>query len=217
MRLSGAEKESFCTHGFVGPFELCTASEMAAMRAHLEALFDAPGAAGGHNGHQYDPLMWRLASHPAIAGRMQSLYGPELLVWRTNFFVKDPSGGVASRGEIPWHQDVNFWPLEPAVIMTAWIAVTDSTEENGLLQLIPGSHRCVVPHVPSSSPELVFQEMADPEFVDLSKVVSFPMRAGQFILFNERTMHHSNPNTTDQRRLGLAVRVGQSPLHVRGC
>ena len=65
--------------------------------------------------------MWRIASHPAIVQRMASMYGPELLVWRTNFFIKNPSNGVAHKGEIPWHQDCNYWPLEPAVVLSAWL------------------------------------------------------------------------------------------------
>eukprot|EP01048_Picozoa_sp_COSAG05_P001834 COSAG05_NODE_66_length_22253_cov_14.954455_7_plen_171_part_00 len=137
--LSSAEVEAFSTQGFAGPFELCPAAEMVAARERLEALIDDTDAHQGHNSHMYDELVWYFASHPAIVGRMNSLYGPELLVWRTNFFVKDPSGGVAHRGEIPWHQDVNYWPLEPAVILSAWIAITDANENNGMLQLIPGS------------------------------------------------------------------------------
>ena len=33
------------------------------------------------------------------------------------------------------------------------------------------------------------------------------MKAGQFVLFNERTVHHSEPNRSQKRRIGLAVRV----------
>ena len=33
------------------------------------------------------------------------------------------------------------------------------------------------------------------------------MKPGEFILFNERTVHHSDPNRSQRRRLGLAVRV----------
>ena len=68
-------------------------------------------------------------------------------------------------------------------------------------------HRRAVPHVPSTSPEMQFQEEADPQSVSTSQARSFPMKAGQFILFNERTLHHSEPNLTAERRLGLAIRV----------
>ena len=78
---------------------------------------------------------------------MAALYGPDLLLWRTNFFVKEPGAK-----EIPWHlfvvrkaldtlvgdnkrkssslalrQDRNYWPLEPPIIISAWIAVDAAT------------------------------------------------------------------------------------------
>eukprot|EP01050_Picozoa_sp_SAG11_P001930 SAG11_NODE_92_length_17132_cov_10.277285_4_plen_174_part_00 len=95
------------------------------------------------------------------------------------------------------------------MILSAWIAITSTDGQNGMLQLIPGSHRSAVPHIPVSASEtkMAFQEKADPSHVDASGALALPMRAGQFVLFNERTMHHSAPNTTEQRRLGLAVRV----------
>jgi hypothetical protein len=43
--------------------------------------------------------------------------------------------------------------------------------------------------------------------VDESKKVALVLKPGQFFLFNERVLHHSNPNRTDQNRLGLAIRV----------
>ena len=78
-------------------------------------------------------------SRPSWSG-WPCLYGPDLLLWRTNFFVKN-RGSKA----IPWHQDFNYWPLEPPVIISAWIAVDPSTRQNGNLQVIPGSHRSYRP------------------------------------------------------------------------
>ena len=107
-------------------------------------------------------------------------------------------------------RDANYWPLEPAVILSAWIAVTDSTPEMGCVQVIPGSHRKVVPHVPLGRDHEIpgnFAVAADPASFDPSDAVEIPMSAGQCILFNERTLHHSLPNTTTTRRIGLAVRV----------
>ena len=90
---------------------------MAALRTELERIFDTTENSG-HNSHQREAAVWELASHEAIVGRMASLLGPDLSIWRTNFFVKE---GVDSdsplQREIPFHQDANYWPLEPAVII----------------------------------------------------------------------------------------------------
>ena len=81
-----------------------------------------------HNRHLDYPLIYELATHPSIVERMTSLYGPDLLLWRTNFFVKEPGAK-----EIPWHQDFNYWPLEPPIIISAWIAIDSATLENSCL------------------------------------------------------------------------------------
>ena len=154
-----------------------------------------------HNRHLDSALIHNLATHPAIIKRMASLYGPDLLLWRTNFFIKEPGAK-----EIPWHQDFNYWPLEPPIIISAWIAVDSTTLENSCLQIVPGSHRKVVPHVRATS-DMAFNQMGDLEFIDTSTIVNLEMQPGEFVLFNERTLHHSEANRSDKRRIGLAVRV----------
>ena len=144
--------------------------------------------------------MYDLATHPAIIGRMVALYGPDLLLWRTNFFVKN-RGSKA----IPWHQDFHYWPLEPPVIISAWMAVDPSTRQNGNLQVIPGSHRTIVPHV-EATPDMQFKVMADAGYYDPGDLTELEMQPGEFILFNERTLHHSEANHSDLRRIGLAAR-----------
>ena len=42
-----------------------------------------------------------------------------------------------------WHQDMAYWPPFTSDISaaTCWLAVTDSTEENGCMRFLPGSHK----------------------------------------------------------------------------
>ncbi|MAE20206.1 hypothetical protein CMK12_14970 [Candidatus Poribacteria bacterium] len=54
--------------------------------------------------------------------------------------------------------------------------------------MIPGSHRRVIPHIESTR-EVEFNRMGNPDYLDLSAIVSLEMEPGQFILFNERTLH----------------------------
>ena len=64
----------------------------------------------------------------------------------------------------------------------------------------------MIPHV-ESTPEVQFNQMGDPDYIDLSDIVTLEMEPGEFILFNERTLHQSDPNHSNTRRIGLAVRV----------
>ena len=128
MALSADEVAHFHERGYLPPFDLFAAEQMAALRPELERIF--ADEHGGHNSHQYASAVWELASRREIVGRMASLLGEDLSIWRTNFFVKEPAGsGSPLTREIPFHQDRNYWPLEPAVILSAWIAVTDSTPD----------------------------------------------------------------------------------------
>lgn len=202
--LSAEEMDQFRTQGFLGPFALCSPEEMGATRPAIEAVLESEPPDHRqkvHNRHLDHRLIWDLATDPEIIGRMQCLYGDDLLMWRTNFFVKEPGAK-----EIPWHQDHNYWPLEPPVIASAWIAIDESTVENSCLQVIPGSHRRTLPHVRATE-DMGFAEMGDLDYLDLSQAVDLEMRPGEFILFNERTVHHSESNRSQKRRIGLAVRV----------
>jgi len=64
-------------------------------------------------------------------------------------------------------------------------------QENGCANLIPGFHRKAIPHI-TAPLDKGFREIADPSFVDDSNAVAMPLKAGEFFLFNERTLHQSN-------------------------
>ena len=66
-------------------------------------------------------------------------------------------------------------------------------------------HRKVVPHI-KATPDVQFKEMADAGYYDPDHLVDLEMQPGEFILFNERTLHHSKANQSKLRRIGLAVR-----------
>jgi ectoine hydroxylase-related dioxygenase (phytanoyl-CoA dioxygenase family) len=147
------------------------------------------------------PIIADLAAHPAIIDRMACLYGPDLIMWATNLFNKEPGGA-----EIPWHQDLSYWPIEPLLNISAWIAIDRVTAENSCVRLIPGSHKTVHPTV--KSPEgMAFGRMTDPACVNESAAIDMELEPGEFFLFSERLLHQSNRNVSDRRRMGMSVRV----------
>jgi len=203
--LSREQVDFFHNNGYVGPLTLCTPDEMAEHRRRIETeVVNTPGPNPKNPSqcrHLDRRVVYDLVTHPAVLDPMRSLYGPDLILWATYFFTKQP-GGV----EIPWHQDLNYWPIEPLINISAWIAIDRVTKENSCVQLIPGSHKSVVPHIKSVG-EMAFGEMADPAFIDQSKVIDIELEPGQFFLFNEKTLHHSNKNVSQMRRMGLTSRV----------
>jgi hypothetical protein len=203
-RLSKFEIDEFHNNGFSGPFAVCQPHEMASLWATIEEkVLPTPGVWKEHPEqlrHQDSRLVYDLCAHPEITGRLASLIGPDLLIWRSNFFVKEPGGK-----EVPWHQDVNYWKLDPPINLTAWLAFNEVTTENSCVQFIPGSQNKVVPHI-KAGPEMHFAEMADPTSFDSGKAVNMILKPGEFFIFNERVLHHSDANRSNGRRLSMVIR-----------
>lgn len=201
--LMAQEVRRFHEEGYLGPFRAFTEAEIAELRTGVEAVLAsrAPNGKGDHNRHLDQPVVRELVSAPAIVERMKAILGPDLLLWRTHFFAKDPGGT-----EIPWHQDTNYWPIEPPTVVSAWLAIDPATAENSCVRLIPSSHRELVPHI-TAREEVSFREEADPNYFDPSRAINMELEPGEFFLFTERTLHQSEPNRSDKRRIGLSMRV----------
>lgn len=202
--LSREEVRHFHQHGYLGPFTAMPVEEMARIRDRIEAEVLTSQGPNPRNPLQARHLDHRfvhdLIAAPEIVGRLRALIGGDIVVWASYFFNKEPGGK-----EIPWHQDANFWPIEPPLNISIWMAVDEVTTENSCVQIIPGSHRNVVPHLPSRD-GMAFGQEADPALVDVDAAVDMVLRPGEFFVFNERLLHHSHRNGSDKRRMGLSAR-----------
>lgn len=116
--LTREEVDFFVENGYLGPYAAMSPADMALVRREIEAKVlttDGPNPRSrSQSRHMDQPVIYDLATHPAIIDRIAGLLGPDLVVWATNFWLK-PAGGA----EIPWHQDINFWPLEPPLNTSA--------------------------------------------------------------------------------------------------
>ena len=211
-QLTRAEVDFFVENGYLGPYAAMPPAEMARIRQEIETKVlttDGPNPRSrGQSRHMDQPAVYDLATHPAIIDRIAGILGPDLVIWATNFWNKAPGGA-----EIPWHQDINFWPLEPPLNTSAWIAIDEATVENSCVQIIPGSHRQSLNHVKAEA-GVAFGEMADPAAFDASSAVNMELKPGEFFIFSERTLHRSSQNTSNRRRLGMSVRVTLPIVHV---
>lgn len=202
--LTRDEIERFHRAGYLGPYTAHTLDEMAGIRGRIERDVlpnQGPNPKNPLQARHLDHrLVYDLIADPKIVGRLRGLIGDDIVVWATYFFNKEPGGK-----EIPWHQDANYWPIEPPLNFSIWMAIDEVTAENSCVQLIPGSHRTVVRHVRSRD-GMAFSEEADPEQIDTSTAIDMELAPGEFFIFNERMLHHSHRNRSDRRRLGLSAR-----------
>lgn len=206
FRLDLEDVRRFHERGFLGPFRTYGRDEMAEIREAIEdtVLDSDDGPQDGvpvHDRHRDRRVVYDLVTRPEIVDRMAAIYGEDLLLWATHFWNKQPGDAA-----IPWHQDGSFWSIEPPVNLSAWIAIDEVTAENSCVNIIPGSHREAIPHVEAPE-EAAFDKTADPDAFDPSEAVQMELEPGEFFLFNERTLHQSDANDSDKRRLGMSMRV----------
>ena len=153
--------------------------------------------------HTILPWVFDLASHPRILDSVESLLGPDLLIWSTQWFPKPPH----DPGYVNWHQDGVYWGLHPPLVCTAWVALTASDRSNGCVRIVPTSHRDDLPHAETFADDSVLsrgQEIAVE--VDEATVHDLVLEPGEMSIHHIGMVHGSNANVSDHPRIGLAVR-----------
>ncbi|MEM7133552.1 MAG: phytanoyl-CoA dioxygenase family protein [Chloroflexota bacterium] len=212
--LTKQQVRQYHERGWLGPFTLISASEMAIVRDTIDEEILEPGMAQGlhekeyfHNRHLDNLCVYELLSHPNLVEKAASILGPHLVLWRTNFQIKQPLSQQDDWDtEIPWHQDCAYYQPSPNVILSAWIAVDETSKSNGCMQVLSGSHKRLYPHITTPGAER-FGKAADPTTFDPDEAVDIELKAGEFIFFNESTLHYSPPNKSETRRFGITPRL----------
>lgn len=243
--LSKDEFLFFKKNGYVGPFTLYEKHEAENIHKRLRsqlfdrsyAVYDLPkdSALANYDRHLDISLLSRHVCRAEIVEKLKSILGNNVICWRSEFFPKYPGDEGTD-----WHQADTFahasgapqivWPDNDEFngTITVWTALTDSTEENGCLRFIPGTHTEMNY---DESKEMKYDTgknsninkdgikrgffgydyrslQKDPDWSpDESKAVSLEMKAGQFIIFWSNLMHASLPNSTkSSMRLGYTSR-----------
>jgi non-heme Fe2+,alpha-ketoglutarate-dependent halogenase len=217
-RLSNEQLRSFYEKGFIGPFDAFNREDMMDFKQEVLAMektksktydFVTP-----RDRHFEYPRLWHYMKDRKITDRLAQILGPDLLCWRSQFFYKGPGAPA-----IQWHQastflvedyqDPGIYPPDRSKIfqVTVWVAVDDATLDNGCLRFSVGSHDTT--KIIRFGGEEGFYNAAYTLDYDVNQnpIEYVPVKAGQFIMFIERCVHGSGPNTTDRWRLAFNMRV----------
>jgi non-haem Fe2+, alpha-ketoglutarate-dependent halogenase len=214
-RLTDREIALFQQHGFVSPVTVLSPPQAQALREQLETFERAQGGplkgALRHKTHLLFPWLNELIRNTGIVDAIEDLYGPDLLCWTTNFFIKEGNDPAF----VSWHQDSTYWGLSSPDVVTAWVALSPSTIANGAMRVIPGTHKLdQIRHKDTFGANNLLtrgQEVAVE--VDERQAVSLELQPGQMSLHHVRLIHGSPPNATAERRIGFAIRY--IPTRVR--
>ena len=194
--------------GYYFPLRAVPEAKARAIRDSLETFETLHGgplkAQYRQKTHLLFPFLSQLIREPAILDVVERIVGPDILVWQTAFFIKE----AGADGFVSWHQDSTYWGLSEPEVVTAWVALSPSTKESGCVRVVPGTHLLdQVPHTETKAAANLLtrgQEIA--VAVDESKVVDMPLKPGEMSLHHIRTFHASNPNRSNDRRIGFAIR-----------
>ncbi|MEM7078210.1 MAG: phytanoyl-CoA dioxygenase family protein [Pseudomonadota bacterium] len=144
------------------------------------------------------------ANNPHILDMVAQLIGPDIALWNSSMFAKPAQVGTRT----PWHQDGEYWPIEPLATCTVWIALDDATPANGCLRFLPGTHKAqqLASHHFSDAKDIALPLELDAEYVDEQRAVDVELQAGQMSLHDVYLYHGSAANPTDQPRRGMTLR-----------
>jgi ectoine hydroxylase-related dioxygenase (phytanoyl-CoA dioxygenase family) len=202
--------------GYVIVREVLDAARVADAGRHVDWLLQRhPDRAGEDLGHQLvadDPFWLDLVSDPRLLDLAAEFVGDDLALFASHYICK-PAG---SGRPVLWHQDAGYWPLEPMVAVTLWLAVDASTPENGCLRVLPGSHRGGV-HDRRTRTDVVsvFGDESAVE-VDEELAVDVILEPGDVEIHHPALLHSSGPNESAARRCGLTIRYIPTSTRILG-
>jgi non-heme Fe2+,alpha-ketoglutarate-dependent halogenase len=212
--VAGTKQVRYEDCGYSFPFKVLEPAEIAEyrkrftdyQRENLERLSQLPTSKQYlvySETHAVLAWVYRMVTNEKVLDAVEAVLGPNLLIWDSGWFAKMPG----EKKYVAWHQDGNYFGLQLLNMTTAWVALTDSSTDNGCLRVVPGSHAKSLVHKETGAPDNALskgQEIADE--VDESQVVDVVLQAGEMSLHHVGIVHGSNPNTSKRPRIGLAIR-----------
>ncbi|MEM9775693.1 MAG: phytanoyl-CoA dioxygenase family protein [Chloroflexota bacterium] len=158
--------------------------------------------------------VFNLIRNQAILDVIEALIGPEIYSNPIQHVrIKPPQRMVhnndkanAMIGQTAWHQDQGaaLPEADGTEIVTVWLPLTEASEENSCMRVIPGQHhKSLLTHCPVLTiPEKLLQH----------EEVVLPMQPGDVLFMHRLIPHASTPNTSNQVRWSFDLRyhpVGQ--------
>jgi non-heme Fe2+,alpha-ketoglutarate-dependent halogenase len=201
LDVNSDEIAAFGRDGFLSPLDGISPDEAAAAGREVARFGD--GAEALRLTHLWFGWAYDLVLTPRLLDRAEGLLGPDIVVWGSIILRKPPG----HPGHVPWHQDAAYPGRAAAPSLSAWVALTDSAADNGCMQVLPGSHRVLLPHTLSPEPGNMLRggfRIAEP--IDDHGAVDLVLAAGEASLHDGQVIHGSAPNRSGRPRIGFVIR-----------
>ncbi|MBB6730177.1 phytanoyl-CoA dioxygenase family protein [Cohnella zeiphila] len=240
--LTQAQLDEFNRNGFLKGDVILSDAEVEALREELDLVMDGKSVKKPVLNHNmldssdklYDRMkmttnervvqivniwmasdaFYRHAAHPVICEEISQLSGSDTIrIWHDQIQYKPPKSG----GPTGWHQDHPLWPIiQPADLVSAWVALDDAIIENGCMWMVPGSHKWGNHQKYLASDEKFKPYHKQPELLPEGanvEAVPFEIKKGQVGYHHCLTWHGSPHNRSELKRRAIAVHY--MPGHIR--
>lgn len=221
--LSQSQIDAYWRDGFLFPVDALPTQDAIDYRATLEQIetdyLDAglPQPLNTYkrvNSHLVMPMVDQIARTNALLNTVQSLLGPDILLFSGEFFIKEPN----TTQIVSMHQDLTYWGLGAIDgLVTVWVPLSPATPQSGCMEFVAGSHKnAILPHEDTFDDNNLLsrgQEVAvDVQPQDKTTIELHP---GQISLHHGLTIHGSGPNMTDDRRIACVLRYIRPDMAAR--
>ena len=204
--LTKEQIEQYHDEGFIAPVRVISESEALSIKNQLEQVEadfpDEINAQSRNNLHLSFAFLDALAHNTIIVDAMEDLIGPDIALWASVMFIKEPS----SKQYVSWHQDATYMGLDSIDFPTPWIALSPSNRDTGCMTMISGSHHSEIQIHKDTFAEnnILTRGQVIPE-VDKSKAIDLILEPGEMSIHHGAIIHGSQPNNSDQRRIGFSL------------
>ena len=204
--LTKEQIEQYHDEGFISPVRVISENEALSIKNQLEQVEadfpDEINAQSRNNLHLSFAFLDALAHNTIIVDAMEDLIGPDIALWASVMFIKEPS----SKQYVSWHQDATYMGLDSIDFPTPWIALSPSNRNTGCMTMISGSHHSEIQIHKDTFAEnnILTRGQVIPE-VDKSKAIDLILEPGEMSIHHGAIIHGSQPNNSDQRRIGFSL------------
>ena len=212
-KLSVEQVSQYERDGFVFPIDVMSEPEALDYRRRLEeAEAQYPeaikGLAARNNAHLTLKFIDEIVHKPEILDAVEDVIGENILAWGSVLFIKEAHDPAF----VSWHQDFTYMGLEPHEGVSIWLALSPSNGLSGCMQMFPGSHRGgILPHRDTFGEHNILTRGQLVDGLDPADAVDITLNPGQMSLHHPLTIHGSEPNRSDTRRIGVVVQAYLPP------
>ena len=158
--------------------------------------------------HPKHSFWLELCRHPRVLDVVESVLGPDLILIMSHLIVKRAGDGLP----VAWHQDNTYWhTVQGTEVTTVWLAIDDTDQVNGCMQVIPCTHvGCLEMDKVSTGEDDLLGLKVEVSSEMEKGAVCLGMKAGSLSVHDSFVLHGSEGNTSDRRRAAYTMRYANA-------